>query len=166
MPNKPNKRKEKKKIPYPEEVPVLDKDFDNLGLTFDNIDASKDDIDRNILVIEKKINALTEKHTLRGTPVLKWFIESADDIDELYYIGAALLKLHKMLPELRKLQSKKGLLDIVEKDPSWVAATLGKANPIEDTDIANWIESIDPDKDIIDPDKDIENLPKATPKRN
>jgi len=164
MTNKPNKRKKNKdKIPYPEQIPVLDKDYDNLGLTFDNVDASKEDIDKSIALLERKINALTEKYTLRDTPVLKWFIESADDLDELYYIGQALLKLYKLLPELRRLQSKKGLLDIVEKDPSWVAATLGKANSISDGDLSSWMESIESDTNIESPPPE-DDLPEAKPK--
>lgn len=75
--------------------------------------------------IEARIVRLVEQATLGDNVVAEVLVKMAKDPKELNVLGKALTRISELLPRLYELKEKKKIIELVENNPTWLAAVFG-----------------------------------------
>lgn len=89
---------------------------------------SSTDLELRISAFEERISSLDNRsalNTISGgeMPILKQILAICDDPESLETLGKVLIKVATILPELKELTDRKKVIDILQKNPAWFAAT-------------------------------------------
>lgn len=86
---------------------------------------------------ESRIDKIIDAFTINDQPVIKFILQMTHDKDELKNLAKGLDRVADLQEVLDELQQRQGILEYVEKDPTWFAAALADLASEVDTHLTN-----------------------------
>lgn len=94
---------------------------------FNSASASfaKKEVDLQLEALEIRIDNIIKKFTIDGNPILGIILQMTHNQEELKGLSKGLGRLSELIGPYEELQKRKEIIDIAEKDPSWLAWAFG-----------------------------------------